>query len=182
MTGIRGDRGAARRGHRHFDHSLRSRPRDDDRGHTQRGYLSGTGTTFPPVHPPHTLTRGGPTNGVRSQPAARIVRLTAADLQVTDTGAQIRLGCDMAALPAQLRGVAELLTAITADDGWCSPARRRDSRLTRRTSPAVSVASGFRSPELVPERWLRSLTRSRLRLLPTCWGSMHTPSATRVAS
>jgi hypothetical protein len=52
-----------------------------------------------------------------AQPAARIVRLTAADLQLTDAGAQIRLGRDMAALPAQLRGVAELLLAITTDGG-----------------------------------------------------------------
>jgi hypothetical protein len=53
-----------------------------------------------------------------AQPVARIVRLTAADLQLTDVGAQIRLGRDMAALPSQLRDVAELLLASTSDDGW----------------------------------------------------------------
>jgi len=59
-----------------------------------------------------------------AQPAARIVRLTAGDLQLTHAGAQIRLGRDMAALPAQLRGVAELLIAITTDGGWLFPGQK----------------------------------------------------------
>jgi integrase len=59
-----------------------------------------------------------------AQPAARIVRLTSADLQLTDAGAQIRLGRDMTALPAQLRGVAELLLALTPDHGWLFPGQK----------------------------------------------------------
>jgi hypothetical protein len=50
--------------------------------------------------------------------AARIVRLTGADLQLTGTAAQIRLGQDMVALPAQLRDVAELLLTARTEDGW----------------------------------------------------------------
>jgi hypothetical protein len=53
-----------------------------------------------------------------AQPVARIVRLTGANLNLTDTAPQIRLGQNMIALPAQLRDVAELLLATTAEDGW----------------------------------------------------------------
>ena len=53
-----------------------------------------------------------------AQPAARIVRLTAGDLQLTGTAAQICLGRTMVALPAPLRDVAELLLTDTTEDGW----------------------------------------------------------------
>jgi len=53
-----------------------------------------------------------------AQPVTRIVRLTGADLQLTDAAPQIRLGQNMVALPAQLRDVAERLLATTAEDGW----------------------------------------------------------------
>jgi hypothetical protein len=53
-----------------------------------------------------------------AQPAARIVRLTGADLHLTETAAQIRLGESMVALPAQLREAVELLLAATTEDGW----------------------------------------------------------------
>ena len=53
-----------------------------------------------------------------AQPAARIVRLTGADLKLADTAAQIRLGRIMVVLPAPLREVAELLLAATTEDGW----------------------------------------------------------------
>jgi hypothetical protein len=53
-----------------------------------------------------------------AQPAARIVRLTGADLQLADTAPQIRLGETMVALPAGLSEVAELLLAAMAEDGW----------------------------------------------------------------
>jgi hypothetical protein len=53
-----------------------------------------------------------------AQPAARIVRLTGADLQLTGTAAQIRLGQDMVALPAGLRDVAQLLLTARTEDGW----------------------------------------------------------------
>jgi len=59
-----------------------------------------------------------------AQPAARIVRLTGADLQLTDAAAQIRLGRDMVALPAQLRDVAELLLTSTTQDGWLFPGQK----------------------------------------------------------
>jgi hypothetical protein len=52
-----------------------------------------------------------------AQPAARIVRLTTADLTVTDTGAQIRLGDDPITLPAPLRDVAATVAATT-NDRW----------------------------------------------------------------
>jgi integrase len=53
-----------------------------------------------------------------AQPVARIVRLTGADLQLTDTAPQIRLWQNMVALPAQLGHVIERLLATTAEDGW----------------------------------------------------------------
>ncbi len=59
-----------------------------------------------------------------AQPVARIVRLTRTDLQLTEAAAQIRLGRDMAALPAQLRGVTELMMAVTSDDGWLFPGQK----------------------------------------------------------
>jgi hypothetical protein len=59
-----------------------------------------------------------------AQPVARVVRLTGTDLQLTDAGAQIRLGRDMAALPSQLGDVAELLLASTSDDGWLFPGQK----------------------------------------------------------
>jgi hypothetical protein len=66
---------------------------------------------------PH-LRLAGCLVGLYAQPAARIVRLTGADLQLTDTAPQIRLGRTMVALPARLRDVAELLLAATTEDGW----------------------------------------------------------------
>jgi hypothetical protein len=59
-----------------------------------------------------------------AQPAARIVRLTGADLHLTETAAQIRLGREMVALPAQLRPVAELLLATTSADRWLFPGQK----------------------------------------------------------
>jgi hypothetical protein len=59
-----------------------------------------------------------------AQPVARIVRLTGVDLQLTDAGAQIRLGRDMVALPSQLRDVAALRLAGTCDDGWLFPGQK----------------------------------------------------------
>jgi len=53
-----------------------------------------------------------------AQPAARIVRLTRTDLQVTAATAEIRLGGDMVALPAELRDVAEQLLEQTGPGGW----------------------------------------------------------------
>lgn len=59
-----------------------------------------------------------------AQPVARIVRLTAPDLQLTDNAAHIRLGDDPVALPPQLRDVAArmLQDAPTAQDPrWLFP-------------------------------------------------------------
>jgi hypothetical protein len=59
-----------------------------------------------------------------AQPAARIVRLTGADLQHSDATAQIRLGHEMVALPAQLHDVAELLLTGTTENGWLFPGQK----------------------------------------------------------
>lgn len=53
-----------------------------------------------------------------AQPAARIVRLTRADLRVTADAVEVRLAENMVALPAQLRDVAELLLEHSSPRGW----------------------------------------------------------------
>lgn len=60
-----------------------------------------------------------------AQPAARIVRLTATDLQISDDTATIRLGGDFVALPTRLRSAAvELLDRVAAaHDRWLFPGR-----------------------------------------------------------
>ncbi|MGA2166406.1 MAG: hypothetical protein ABSH36_18345 [Solirubrobacteraceae bacterium] len=59
-----------------------------------------------------------------AQPASRVVRLTAADLQLADAGPQIRLGRNMIALPLQLRDVAQLTLASTTQGGWLFPGQK----------------------------------------------------------
>lgn len=59
-----------------------------------------------------------------AQPAARIVRLTGADLELTSTEPRIRLGQDMVALPAQLRDVAQLVLGETKQDEWLFPGQK----------------------------------------------------------
>ena len=66
------------------------------------------------------LRLGGCLVALYAQPAARIVRLTTADLTLTDTAAQIRLGDDPITLPAPLRNAAAALLrrADTATGQW----------------------------------------------------------------
>lgn len=60
-----------------------------------------------------------------AQPAARIIRLTANDLQITEDTATIRLGGDFVSLPTRLRSAAaELLDQATAHDPWLFPGRK----------------------------------------------------------
>jgi len=59
-----------------------------------------------------------------AQPAARIVRLTGADLKLTDGQPQVRLGRGIVALPAPLRNVTQLLLSATTDDAWLFPGQK----------------------------------------------------------
>jgi hypothetical protein len=56
----------------------------------------------------------------------------------------------MGALPAQLRGSAELLLTSTSDDGWMFPGQKagRPTHTSEATDPETSLSTGLSSEHL----------------------------------
>ena len=88
-----------------------------------------------------------------AQPAARIVRLTTADLTLTDNGAQIRLGDDPIPLPARAarcRRRASSRRAERPHDPWLFAGQKAGQPMHPAHLPAACASSASRSPRPAP--------------------------------